>query len=79
MGGARIFSYVKAEYPTFLSILAGELPRRYGTAMAFLQFASAGIVFLSVTRMGWLVESLGETRFWSAMLAPGADGADLPS
>jgi hypothetical protein len=40
--------------------------------MAFLQFASSGIVFLSVTGMGLLVERLGETRFWVAMLAPGA-------
>ncbi len=67
--GAFLWS---AEYPTFLSILAAELPRRYGTAMAFLQFASSGIVFLSVTGMGLLVERLGETRFWVAMLAPGA-------
>jgi len=57
--GAFLWS---AEYPTMLSVIAEEEPRRFGAATALSAVISAGARFLLVYATGWPVEQVGEAQ-----------------
>ena len=58
------------EFPAVLSLIAEEEGPRFGTANAMVNLCAAAGAFLMLNQTGWLVDRLGESAMWKAMMIP---------